>query len=353
MAATAGSLEVLGAEAKPLASDVDLFGKLVEAGRKKAADATKAQSSEFSVLGTLAQGHKQYQTADEFFDLALRADPGKAAEVLLDWGIGLLIDDRTAEAAKVFERGLDTKLVPEGNPVFQYYVAGALAACDQFEPALAAARNAEAKNGKSARFATRLPWILMRAKRYDEARLAYQKFFAKFDGERDSAETVAALREARLSMSALCVLQGRMDEGEEWLQQVLDEYPDDVEADNDSGFLWADENKHLGRALKMIAAAVAAEPDNYAYRDSLGWVYFRLGRFTEAVAELKKAVDEKKPDGTVLDHLGDVYEKLGRHADALAAWRRAKEALLKEKEMEKAKKVEEKLTEDKSPKSKI
>ena len=183
----------------------------------------------------------------------------------------------------------------------------------------------------------------MHAKRDDEARGAYQKFFAKFDGERDSAETVAALREARLSMSALCVLQGRIEEGEEWLQQVLDEYPDDIEADNDLGFLWADENKHLNRALKMITAAVAAEPDNFAYRDSLGWVYYRLGRYVEAVAELQKAVDEKKPDGTVLDHLGDVYEKLGRHGDAGAAWRRAKDALLKEKEAEKAKKVEEKL----------
>ncbi len=113
-------------------------------------------------------------------------------------------------------------------------------------------------------------------------------------------------------MSALCVVQGRMDEAEEWLQQVLDEYPDDVGANNDLGFLWADENKHLDRALKMIAAAVAAEPENRAYRDSLGWVFYRLGRFPEAVAELEKAVDEKQPDGTVLDHLGDAYEKLGR-----------------------------------------
>ena len=128
-------------------------------------------------------------------------------------------------------------------------------------------------------------------------------------------------------MSALCVVQGRLDEAEEWLQQVLDEYPDDVEADNDLGFLWADENKHLDRALKMIVAAVAAEPENRAYRDSLGWVYYRLGRFPEAVAELEKAVDEKQPDGTILDHLGDAYEKLGRRDKAVAAWQRARNSL--------------------------
>ena len=144
-------------------------------------------------------------------------------------------------------------------------------------------------------------------------------------------------------MSALCVVQGRLDEAEEWLQQVLDEYPDDVGANNDLGYLWADENKHLGRALKMIWLAVAAEPENRAYRDSLGWVFYRLGRFPEAVAELEKAVDEKQPDGTILDHLGDAYEKLGRHDQALAAWRRAKAAFEKDKETEKAGKVEEKI----------
>ena len=346
---TAGTLEVLGPEAKPLTADADLFGKLVEAGRKKARDAAaKVESSEFNVLGTLAQEHKQYETANEFFELALKADPTKAAEVLLAWGIGSLIDDRPAEAVKIFQRGLDMKALPENNPVFHYYLAGALAACDRIEPALAAARLAEEKKNDSARFASRLPWILFRAKRYDEARQAYEKLFARFGGEKDSVETLAVLREARLSMSALCVIQGRLDEAEEWLQQVLDEYPDDVEANNDLGFLWADENKHLDRALKMIVAAVAAEPENRAYRDSLGWIFYRLGRFPEAVAELEKAVDEKQPDGTVLDHLGDAYEKLGRHSQAIAAWQRAKAALEKDKETEKARKVSEKMANAKS-----
>ena len=49
----------------------------------------------------------------------------------------------------------------------------------------------------------------------------------------------------------------------------------------------------------MIREAVAAEPDNAAYRDSLGWVLFRLGKYPQAVAELKKAAADKTVDGTV------------------------------------------------------
>ncbi len=353
----AGTLEVLGAEAKPLTADAQLFAKLVEVGRKKAqAGTAKVDSSTFDALGSLAQEHKQYETANEFFDLALKADPSRAAEVLLAWGIGSLIADRPIEAVKVFQRGLDMKAaaVPgkpggdgktatERNPVFHFYLAGALAACERFEPAMAAARSAAEEKNDSARFASRLPWILFRARRYDEARQAYEKLLTQFGGEKDSVETLAVLREARLSISALCVAQGRLDEAEEWLQQVLDEYPDDVGANNDLGFLWADENKHLDRALKMIVAAVAAEPDNHAYRDSLGWVFYRLGRLPEAVAELEKAAAEKQPDATILDHLGDVYEKLGRHDKAVAAWQRAKAGFEKDKEPEKAGKVAEKI----------
>jgi tetratricopeptide (TPR) repeat protein len=351
----AGTLEVLGPEAKPLTSDAALFGKLAEVGRKKAQDDTvKLECNEFYVLGTLAQEQKQYGAADEFFEVALKADPSKAAEVLLAWGIGSMIDDRAAEAVKIFQRGLDMKALPANSPVFYYYLSGALAACHQLEPALAAARAAADKNEESsrlsadkridsARFSSRLPWVLFHAKRYDEARQAYERLFARYGGQQDSAETLAVLREARISISALRVDQGRLEEAEDWLMQVLDEYPDDVEADNDLGFLWADENRHLGRALKMIVAAVAAEPENRAYRDSLGWVFYRLGRYPEAVAELEKAIDEKQPDGTILDHLGDADEKLGRHAQAVAAWKQAVEALEKDREPEKAKKVNEKM----------
>ena len=346
----AGTLDVLGPEAKPLTADAGLFGELVKAGRKRAQNAmAKVEFSEFEVLATLAQEQKQHQAADEFFELALKADPTKAAEVLLAWGIGLLLEDRPADAAKVFQRGLDMKALPDSSATFQYYLAGALAAADQIEPALAAARKAEEKKKDSARFASRLPWILFRAKRYDEARQAYQQLFSRFGGERNSVETLAVLREARLTMSALCVAQDRLDEGEEWLEQVLDEYPDNVGAYNDLGFLWADENKHLDRALKMIVAAVAAEPENRAYRDSLGWIYYRLGRVSEAVVELEKAVDEKQPDATVLEHLGDVYQKLGTLDKARAAWGRAKAGYEKDKEPEKARKVAEKI----NPKSQI
>jgi predicted Zn-dependent protease len=90
----------------------------------------------------------------------------------------------------------------------------------------------------------------------------------------------------------------------------------------------------------MIQKAVAAEPDNTAYRDSLGWVLFRLGRCQEAVPELEKATADKKPDALVFDHLGDACSAIHQDQRALTAWRRAAELYRTEKDDAKCKEVE-------------
>ena len=123
----------------------------------------------------------------------------------------------------------------------------------------------------------------------------------------------------------------------------LDEFPDDPSASNDLGYLWAERGVHLGRAWRLIRVAIADEPDNKAYRDSLGWVYYQRGQYREAVVELEKAAADKKPDGVVLDHLGDAYLKVGQPEKAKDAWRKAVKLLRRENDEKKALVVEKKL----------
>jgi tetratricopeptide (TPR) repeat protein len=337
-----GSLEVLGDEAKHIVDDRPLVESLIAAARKNfRAPPEKGGFGARLAMALVAMEAKQYEAGGEFFQAAIAARPKQAGELQLAWGVGLLGDDRPADAVKVFQRGLDERLLPESNPAFYFYLAGALEICHRTEEALAAAQKAVELKKDSARFASRLPWILFHAKRNAEAQRAYANFVAAFDGDRQSAETRQWLREARLALSNLCVLAGDIPAAEEWLQQVLDEFPDDIAADNDLGYLWADENRHLQRALGMIQRAVTSEPDNGAYRDSLGWVYYRLGRLPEAIAELEKAIAaDKEPDGAVLEHLGDVLAKAGQGDKARDVYRRAAAAFRKEKEETKAKQVE-------------
>ena len=339
-----GVLDTLGTDAMSLSKDPEMMTGLIEAARKDDIKAANDMTSygKYFAMGMLALDAKQWETAGEFFRAAATAQPKQAAEVYLVWGIGLMVDNQSAEAVKVFQKGIDDKVLPENNPVFYFYLSGALAMEDRFDDALSAAQKAADLKKTSARFRSRIGWVYYRAKRYDEAVSAYEKIFKDFDDDYSSDENRDSLKEVRLALSNLCVLQKKIPEAAEWLEQVLDEFPDDIGALNDLGYLWADENKNLARSLRMIRKAVEGEPDNGAYRDSLGWALYRHGRYDEAIVELLKAA-EKQPDGTILDHLGDAYEKANQPEKARDAWQKAVELFRKEKDEEKAKNVEAKI----------
>ena len=291
----------------------------------------------------LALQDKRYEAAEELLDLAIAARPKEAAELLLTWGSALLVDGRPAEAVRVFQRGIDQKAAPAGNPAFYYFLAGALAEADRTDEALAAARKAVAMKKGSPRMANREGWVLFHAKRYAEAARIYQAVVDRYDADHGSDETRQAVREARLTLSNICTFQEQRPEAEEWLQQVLDEYPDDTGALNDLGYLWAERGQRLHRARRMIETAVKDEPDNAAYRDSLGWVHYQLGEYAEAVTELEKAVALDMPDPTIFEHLGDAYLKAGQPEKARETWRRTVELFRKDKQDQPRRRVEEKL----------
>jgi tetratricopeptide (TPR) repeat protein len=85
----------------------------------------------------------------------------------------------------------------------------------------------------------------------------------------------------------------------------------------------ADRGVRLDEAVGLIQRALAEEPFNGAFLDSLGWAYFKQGKFERARKELERAVARTAYDPTVREHLGDVYAKLGRPAQALAEWSKA------------------------------
>ena len=89
------------------------------------------------------------------------------------------------------------------------------------------------------------------------------------------------------------------------------------------GYELADRGVKLDEARAMIQKAVDADPQNGAYLDSLGWVYFKLGQYALAEQYLLKAVQRLKTDPTVHDHLGSIYEKEGKLGLAVAQWERS------------------------------
>jgi len=75
----------------------------------------------------------------------------------------------------------------------------------------------------------------------------------------------------------------------------------------------------------LIEKAMAISPDNGAYIDSYGWVYYRMGNFDLALTELQKAASLINSDPIIFEHLGDVYKALGNNEKALRYYNRALE----------------------------
>jgi Tfp pilus assembly protein PilF len=112
------------------------------------------------------------------------------------------------------------------------------------------------------------------------------------------------------------------------LEMALKLDPENAAANNDLGYTFADQGKHLAEGEAMIRRAVRAEPDNAAYLDSLGWVLYKRGHFAEARPYLEKAVEpEGQADPVVLNHLGDDLYRLSANVDAQRRWQLAADRL--------------------------
>ena len=328
-----GSLEPLAEKGSPLADDKELVEKVLEIAKTQRKTNPKGFPFESRLAAAvLALDAKRYDDAAEFYNAAIAAKPDQAVRLLLNWGLRLSLRGQHSRAVEVFRRGVAEKTLPAGDPTFHYYLAGALEMTGRTDEALAAARKAVqlASAQKSVENSAKLPraptegwsrrglpdyqarvaWILYHSKRYDAAARAYGEVIQRHASDYGLPGIREVLREARLVMSNIAVSRHDNARAVDWLEQVLDEFPDDPGALNDLGYLWAEQGKHLDRAHRMIEQAVQQDPDNAAYRDSLGWVLFQKGRVQEALPELEKAA-AMEPDAAVLDHLGDAYRAAG------------------------------------------
>ena len=111
----------------------------------------------------------------------------------------------------------------------------------------------------------------------------------------------------------------------EELRRAIELDPRHADALNYLGYMDADDGVNLKEAKTMIQRALDVDPDNGAYLDSLGWVYFRMGDMAQALAQLQRAAELVDTDPTIFEHLGDVYFAHGDVEKARRAWHRALE----------------------------
>lgn len=159
--------------------------------------------------------------------------------------------------------------------------------------------------------------MLAREERNEEAIAAYTKSLELRDPDQFSSWPVFYRR--GIVSEAL----GDFESMEADFRKALDLSPNQPDVLNYLGYSLVEQRIKLDEALSMIETAVDERPQSGYIVDSLGWIFYRLGRFEDAVDPMERAVELLPIDPIVNDHLGDVYWKVGRKREAEFQWKRA------------------------------
>ncbi len=129
--------------------------------------------------------------------------------------------------------------------------------------------------------------------------------------------------------------KGDIDQQMKLLEELIEMRPDDPLYNNNLGYFLAEQGKDLARAEKLIRISLRANPEAVSTIDSLGWVYYKQGRFGRAgeiflsLVEMGKAFDTENPDENpmvhpiIYTHAGDTFWQLGWKDLAVETWKHA------------------------------
>jgi tetratricopeptide (TPR) repeat protein len=321
--------------------DKELVGLLLSAAIRRleaegrGGNVTKLAHGTRGFLATLGARAKKLDQAERLFRSCLD-EPGLSREIEADIYSGLLqvlsLRNKHEAVVEVCKRGLKEAQLTN-RVMFHTSLGHALMYLGKMDACLSAYQEAIKDAGKNEMLRCKRRYIdaLSYAGQHDKALAECQALLKEYNqgGE---------LREVRATLSTVYAGMGKHDLADRQLLLILENDPNDATANNDLGYGWADRNKNLDEAERMVRKAIeldrkqrtgpglsGQDEDNAAYIDSLGWVLFRKGKLDEARAELEKA--SKLPTGdddpTVWDHLGDVYFRLELPDKAVAAWKKA------------------------------
>ncbi|MBI1300900.1 MAG: tetratricopeptide repeat protein [Alphaproteobacteria bacterium] len=211
--------------------------------------------------------------------------------------------------------------IPETHPQYresQFKIVDIYEELERHDDALALL-NTLSENEKNIDVMIEIGNVYRHKEKYSKALKAYDKAAALFEnGITEEYWHLHYVRGIALEQT------DQWKKAENELKAALEYKPNHPYILNYLGYAWADRNENLTEALEMIKKAVELRPADGYITDSLGWVYYRIGDYKNAVKYLERAVELLPADPTVNDHLGDAYWHVGRKVEARFQWKRAK-----------------------------
>jgi tetratricopeptide (TPR) repeat protein len=131
--------------------------------------------------------------------------------------------------------------------------------------------------------------------------------------------------ESTVQLASVLDRNAKHADSEKILRELITREPDNASALNNLGYFLTERGIKLEEALGLIQQAVAIEPINGSFLDSLAWTYHKLGQNDKARLHLEKAMTFSRRNPTIHEHLGDVLKDLGQLPEARRQWEKALE----------------------------
>jgi tetratricopeptide (TPR) repeat protein len=327
---------------------VELFGSFLERNGKKEDAKTfyqefiKARPGNDLVENLLVRMEKGIKPAANIPNPA-----AGAAESLFNLA-GLLRNQKVIETALIFSR-LSLYLRPD-FPILQIQIANILERLQRFKKANQVYAQINPKSQFSWSVQMQLASNLDRLDRTDDAVLNLQKMTAQKPSDpaplialgdilRSRERHTEAITAYDTALNKIKSPEARhwslfyargisLEQSQKWPRaesdflKALNLNADHPLVLNYLGYSWVDRGQNLERAQEMIVKAVALRPNDGYIADSLGWVYYKVGKYEDAVKELDRAVELLPADPIINDHLGDAFWRVGRIREAQFQWNR-------------------------------
>jgi len=246
------------------------------------------------VMGVAFQGRQQYDESIEAFQRAHKASPSAVQPL-----VALVQTYVRAGKNQAAEQFLNSVLKADEDNIFAHVLIGRLHFINK-KPAKAerAFRTAISKNPEDILGYTSLAALFLQGEKLEEASAVVKQGLDK----------IPKNMVLRVSLASLHEKSGDIEEAIDVYKAILQENPNiDVAANNLAALLseYRDDQASKDRALKL-AERFRHTKIPY-FQDTLGWVYYQVGKHDEAAPLLQKAVEALPEFPVFRYHLGMSY----------------------------------------------
>lgn len=295
-----------------------------------------------NALGRLLVEQKRGSEAIAVYeDIAERT--GGNADVLIALGLLHYQQEDFQKAAETFQRVLNEK----DDARARFYYAASLEALGKADEAHSIYQHMKKNEENFAEAQLRMATLDLRAGRNDAALLtlrqlirsepkmagAYTVLSAALMRQKAYKELLAETEPAlsldevpvQLLFNRAAAFEGlkQYTEAAGQIRQLFNIEPDNIEALNFLGYLYAEQGVRLDEAEQLIRRALKEHPDNGYYLDSLAWVHYQRAEYDKALSVQRQAISHVPDDPVMHEHLGDILWKSGKTDEARSTWKDA------------------------------